>query len=735
MKFPSRSSCQLLIVYLFILFGGSSCVLNCDGNDSSSEKPRNYPISLAISPHGSAILIGETQKFTIMGDFGAGVVRDITSEVAWTVNEPSIASVDQNGTVTGIGVGEVIVTAKWDEQNFFTSTALLVTESPVTGLDISPREAEVPTKSQLVYVVTATLRDGSSMDVTLAAHLSSNNSYIARPVYTTPPNPSSLIRNRGIVVSRGRGQCEITAQLDGLTAKAKLTVLAPLSNLDIVPATAEVTIGTTQKLQAIATLEDLTMLDVTNLCSWSSSNAGTVTVPSTTVTGYAVATGLRLGQATVTARLNLQSASYRTSSTELTVVPVSSSSTLSITPGESLSAPGSKRQFQAIMTKSDGSTQDVTDQVTWSSNNGKVVVANDNVSPNKKGLALIDPTIASGQMVRIEAAFGPLSSSSTLHIGAFAYVANHADGDLSVFEISSLGTLLGGSRTQTGSGPSGIAVDPTGRFVYVANEYDDSISMFEIDPSNGALSNGATVNAGDAPTAITVDPSGRFVYVANFNNSKISRFEIDPSDGHLQGETVTDTGDQPQALIVEPRGRFLYVANTYGNSLSVFEIDAESGQLTLKSNMESETWPRALAVEPTGNILYVTYEGSSEVASFRINQTTGALTELTRKPVGSGPLSIAIDATGSFAYVASIGTSIVTLFDINSDGMLPDGFVTASGLNAASTVVTDPSGRFVYVVGYDGVTAFSNQATTGILTTLLGTIPAGGDAFGMTTTP
>lgn len=152
----------------------------------------------------------------------------------------------------------------------------------------------------------------------------------------------------------------------------------------------------------------------------------------------------------------------------------------------------------------------------------------------------------------------------------------------------------------------------------------------------------------------------------------------------------------------------------------------------MKQDIESQTWPWSLAIAPKGDFLYVACNGASEVAAFQIDSAAGTLTEVDRKSAGNSPLSITLDVTGKFAYVASVTYGTASRFNLN--GSLSDEFIAASGLDAATRVVTDPSGRFVYVVNYHGISAFSRDAGNGNLT-LLGTTTAGNGADAITLTP
>lgn len=164
---------------------------------------------------------------------------------------------------------------------------------------------------------------------------------------------------------------------------------------------------------------------------------------------------------------------------------------LSVQPPAALSAPGSRRQYHATATFSDGSIQDVTSQVNWSSNDSEVIVDNNNLGANKFGRASVDVNAATGQQVQVSASLNGLTDTATLTLGAFAYSAN-LDGDtVTPFTIdTSNGALSAGTSVNVGDQPRSIAIHPTGLFAYVANLSSDTVSTFAINPNSGALTGG-----------------------------------------------------------------------------------------------------------------------------------------------------------------------------------------------------------------------------------------------------
>src|SRR5437660_1761004 len=89
----------------------------------------------------------------------------------------------------------------------------------------------------------------------------------------------------------------------------------------------------------------------------------------------------------------------------------------------------------------------------------------------------------------------------------FAYVANQFSNNVSAYSIGANGALIPvpGSPFAGASGPSSVAVDPTGKFAYVANEFNHTVSAYNIG-ANGTLTPvaGSPFATGNSPFSVAV---------------------------------------------------------------------------------------------------------------------------------------------------------------------------------------------------------------------------------------
>lgn len=196
-----------------------------------------------------------------------------------------------------------------------------------------------------------------------------------------------------------------------------------------------------------------------------------------------------------------------------------------------------------------------------------------------------------------------------------AYLIN-SDGSLTGANGDPLSTGLAGSPAGVVTSPLGTSA---GGFLYVANPVANSVSGYSYVTANApptASGNlltpvpgttqgqtGVFLTEGNGPTGIAIDPTGKYLYVTNFQDGTVSSFSIDSSGtlsligspvatGNINGANPTPG---PIAVQVDPSGKFVYVVNQQDDSLSVFSSAA--GTLTLLMTYQCDVGAAAVAVE------------------------------------------------------------------------------------------------------------------------------------------
>ncbi len=324
--------------------GGTATVSACAGSVCGSTTVTVGPpalVSIAVTPANGTIPEGESLPFAAMGTYSDKSKKNLTASVTWSSSDPYVAMIAAGGMATGWAMGTTSISANVGS---VTGTAnLTVIPAAVVGLNITPATLFMSVGSSLQLQAIATLSDGSTREMNANVAWSLQGTGIA------------TVSSAGVVTADQIGAATIQAQTSGFTASASLTV-APVSALNIVPATLSLAPGTSSQIQAIATLSDGTMQDLTAILAWSSTQPDIASVSS-----GGLVTALQVGSTTILAGGN-----GITGSVSLTVAPPIA---LNIVPSPLSMVLGSSSQLQAMATLSDGTIENMTGTgtVAWSS--------------------------------------------------------------------------------------------------------------------------------------------------------------------------------------------------------------------------------------------------------------------------------------------------------------------------------------------------------------------------------
>ncbi len=130
------------------------------------------------------------------------------NEVIWESSDQSIVTVDQNGNVTPIAIGETTVTAKFDD--FFVECFVEVVEGPVTHIELN--------KTGVVMKTFKT--DQLSIE-----NIESELEEIGSPIWESSNPEIVSVDNQGKLTSYGQeGDVTISVTIDNLTVEVIVTV-------------------------------------------------------------------------------------------------------------------------------------------------------------------------------------------------------------------------------------------------------------------------------------------------------------------------------------------------------------------------------------------------------------------------------------------------------------------------------------------------------------------------------
>lgn len=214
------------------------------GTVTITAKIKNAEASCKVTVNKTKITISKTSASIERGQtIKLSATTSNNSKVTWKSNKPSIATVDENGTVTGIKPGEAIISANADGSS---STCKIKVKSPTIVLN----------KTNITLY--------RCQKAKLTATVSSNIS----PTWKTNKKSVATVDAYGNVTAIKHGTATITATVDGVSKSCTVLVEKPTITLS----TSEVSL----KAGNTATITATVSSGISP--TWSSSNSNIVTV-------------------------------------------------------------------------------------------------------------------------------------------------------------------------------------------------------------------------------------------------------------------------------------------------------------------------------------------------------------------------------------------------------------------------------------------------------------------------
>jgi uncharacterized protein YjdB len=259
------------------------------------------------------------------------------------------------------------------------TTTVTVSNATLASITITPSNPTIAQGTALQLTATGNFSDNTTQDLTSSVSWTSSDLALATV-------------SNGLVSGQAAGTPTITATQGGVHGTTTVTVSAAtvtLSSITISPSNPTIAKGTTVQLTATGNFSDGTTQDLTNSVSWTSSDLALATVNNGLVNGQAA------GTPTITAT---QGGVQGTTTVKVTAATLT---LITITPANQTIGKGDTLQLTATATFSDGTTQDVTNQVSWTSSDDTIAhvissgsqVTNGRVKGNKPGTATITATL------------------------------------------------------------------------------------------------------------------------------------------------------------------------------------------------------------------------------------------------------------------------------------------------------------------------------------------------------
>jgi hypothetical protein len=276
----------------------------------------------------------------------------------------------------------------------------------LVSIAVTPANSTVAADTVLQFVATGTFSDNTTQDVTATTGWGCSDIAVA----TVSDAPGS----KGVATAMAGGTATITATTGTISGSTKLTVTGPtLVSITVTPANPTIATGSVQQFIATGNYSDNSKQDLTAIASWSSS-ANSIAAVSDAATSKGVSSAVAAGTTTITATVGTFTDSSVLTVTGPTLVSIT------VTPANSTTAPGTVLQFVAQGNFSDNTTQVLTSNASWSSSDSTVASVSD--AAGSKGTAM---AVAAGTAT-ITARLGTVSGSTSLTVAGSGALAPNA---------------------------------------------------------------------------------------------------------------------------------------------------------------------------------------------------------------------------------------------------------------------------------------------------------------------
>jgi hypothetical protein len=427
--------------------------------------PASISLSSSLPEGGDTIDLGHTTQLTATATYADGSTANVTSQMSWASNSPSVATVSSTGMVTGTSTAQDDLTAtisgrlgsNFGEVQASPITFVVSLDNP-SSISITPNPVTLSRGGSESFTATGSYPDNFTANITSLAYWYSSNAYAVGVQSDGQATASS---------TSGGSNATVAAELGSQIGSATVNVaIGDATSIAITVPSDSIDLGQTEQLTATAQYEGGSTASVTDSVAWSSNDSSLASISSTgLVTGlqpFGTGDGI-----TFYATLSYPSPDTTQVSTDTYGVPFSVTDndplSIAVSPATSTEFPGTGGQsFTAIGTYRGGLTASITNQVTWSSNSGLLIWDGGSTFVNEVsgvgGSAAVTATMPTNSV----------SGSASVTLLSVVAVAGPSSQNVSTGPgfVSTPFTATGGSGTYdwTVQGPSGysLSVSPNG---------------------------------------------------------------------------------------------------------------------------------------------------------------------------------------------------------------------------------------------------------------------------------
>ncbi len=376
-------------------------VSGCGWNGTPTRENDFTPLtSITISADFSAIAKDTSIKLKATGNFSGLFTRDITDQVTWSSDTPTVAGfviAAFPSRVKGVGPGSATLTAAVG--SISASFPITVSSATVATMTITPANPSVALGKSQQFAVTGTFSDATTQDLTFDVAWDSSAASVAT-IDTTV--------SKGFAQAIAVGTATISATFDGVSGSTVMTVTVPvLQSITLSQTNPSLLTLSTMPFTAKGSYSDGTSPDLTSQVTWGSSNTAVATIASD-----GTVTALTQGTTTISATLGSVSATTTLKATGGTLSSISISPTI-VTLVKN-AAVATTSLISATGTFSNGSTRDITGVVTWNVTNSSLAT----VTAQGGHLAVVTPLAVTSGIIITAASGSLIPATATLTVTA-----------------------------------------------------------------------------------------------------------------------------------------------------------------------------------------------------------------------------------------------------------------------------------------------------------------------------
>ena len=508
--------------------------------------------SVTVAPATSTIYPGQQQQLTASARDASGRVSG-SGNSKWSSSDAAVATVSNDGLVTGVAKGTAIITTQVQGKKGTASVNVLA----------------APAGSVSVTLAASTLSVGQTTQATATVKDADGNVLPGRTVAWQSSNPAmATVNASGVVTALAKSTVTISAISDAKVGAALLTVSAPApSSIAITPPSLSLAVG--QDVQFSAAVLDANGIAIPGrVITWTTENAA---IASISTAGKA--SGVGVGTTAIHASADGLDA---TASVSVTAVPAAA---IVIAPSAVTLTKGDTSRFTATVRDASGSVL-ANRAVTWSSSNPTIATVSSSglVTAVAAGTATVtarSDAVSATAAVSIAAPPPAPVAAIVVSLGSTSLAAGQGTQATATLRDAAGNVLTGRTVTWSSANPEVATVTAAGRVTAVAPGTASVI----------ATSEGQTGAATLTVVAPTPSPVASVTLTASQTSLDIGQtlqVAVTLRDGAgniLTGRTIGWTSSSSAVLTVSPTG--LVTALGSGTASVTATSEGKGGSISL----------------------------------------------------------------------------------------------------------------------------------------------------------